>query len=187
MPLLVGLDGVEKMSKSKNNAVGIDEEPTEIFGKLMSISDEMMPSYFELCTDVPIAEIKVLTDAAVTHPKEAKKRLAREVIALYHGDEAAEKADADFESKFGHGKSQNSVEDLPEVQIPASDGPEGKIRAAAFLVKAGLTPSSGEAKRLIQQGGLSLDGAKISDPGQELELKPGQVVKVGKHRFVRLA
>jgi len=187
MPLLVGLDGVEKMSKSKNNAVGIDEEPGEIFGKLMSISDEMMPSYFELCTDVPLEEVKILTDSSKTHPKEAKKRLAREVISLYHGQESADKADADFEALFGRGKNEISLDDLPELAIPdASDEPTGKLRAASFLVKAGLSPTSGEAKRLVQQGGLTIDGTKITDPGQPLELSAGQVVKVGKHRFFRL-
>lgn len=188
MPLLVGLDGVEKMSKSKNNAVGIDEVPNEIFGKLMSISDQMMPSYFELCTDVPLDEIQVLTDGGKTHPREAKKRLAREVIALYHGVAAAEKADAEFEGLFGRDrKSDHAAEDLPEIELPSPDGgPPGHVRAAAMLVSTGLASSSGEAKRLIQQGGLSIDGLKIIDPGSMLKLAAGQVIKVGKHRFVRL-
>jgi len=184
MPLLVGLDGVKKMSKSLGNYVGISEPPAEMFGKLMSLTDEAMPPYYELCTDVPMDEVAALTDSARTHPREAKKRLAREIIALYHGAEAARAADDEFERVH---KQHEEPEDMPEVAVP--DGicdAAGHARITALLVAAGLAPSSGEAKRLIAQGGVSIDGEKVADPAGTILVQSGQVVKVGRNRFARL-
>ena len=184
MPLLVGLDGVKKMSKSLGNYVGISELPSEMFGKLMSIGDELMPTYYELCTDVPMDEVRALTDPARAHPREAKKRLAREVITLYHGAEAAQAADDEFERVH---KEHQVPDEMPDVPVP--DGlcdPDGRARVTALLVAAGLAPSSGEAKRLIAQGGVSVDGEKITDPAAALLVQTGQVVKVGRNRFARL-
>ncbi|MBV9849403.1 MAG: tyrosine--tRNA ligase [Armatimonadetes bacterium] len=187
MPLLVGLDGVKKMSKSLGNYVGIDESPGEMFGKLMSISDEMMPSYYELCTDVPLDEVRRLTDAARTHPREAKKRLAREVIALYHGPEAARAADEEFERLHGRGRSADAVPDeMLEVPVPSEVVTDGKARVVDLLKVAHLAASSGEAKRLIQQGGVSLDGRKITDPSATIPVHTDQVLKVGRSSFARL-
>jgi len=184
MPLLVGLDGVKKMSKSLGNYVGISEAPTVMFGKLMSISDELMPTYYELCTDVPMDEVRTLTDASATHPREAKKRLAREIITLYHGAEDAQAADDEFERVH---KEHQVPDDIAEVAIPSEIcDADGHVRVTALLVAAGLAPSSGEAKRLVQQGGVSVDGAKLSDPAGVLLVQTGQVVKVGKNRFARL-
>ena len=184
MPLLVGLDGVKKMSKSLGNYVGISEAPAEMFGKLMSIGDELMPVYYELCTDVPLDEVRALTDAAQTHPREAKKRLAREVITLYHGADAAQGADGEFERVH---KQHDVPDDMPEVAVPGDlCDAAGHARLTAVLVAAGLAPSSGEAKRLIAQGGVSVDGEKIADPAHTLLVQSGQIVKVGRNRFVRL-
>ena len=184
MPLLVGLDGVKKMSKSLGNYVGISEPPAEMFGKLMSLSDELMPTYFELCTDVPMDEVAVLTDPARTHPREAKKRLAREIITLYHGADAAQAADNEFERVH---KEHQAPDDMPEIAVPAEIcDASGNARVTALLVAASLAPSSGEAKRLILQGGVSIDGVKITDPAEMLLVQTGQVVKVGRNRFIRL-
>lgn len=184
MPLLVGLDGAKKMSKSLGNYVGIGESPTEMFGKLMSLGDDLMPMYFELCTDVPLDEVGTLTDAQKTHPREAKKRLAREVVTLYHGAEAGQAADDEFERVH---KEHQVPDEMPEVVVPADlCDAEGRARITALLIAAGLAPSSGEAKRLVAQGGVSVDGEKIADPGQLVTVETGQVIKVGKNRFARL-
>ena len=184
MPLLVGLDGVKKMSKSLGNYVGISEAPNTMFGKLMSISDSLMPTYFELCTDVPMEEVRTLTDGNLTHPREAKKRLGREIITLYHGAEAAQSADDEFEKVH---KEHQVPEEMPEVTVPSDiRTADGRVRVTALLVAADLAPSSGEAKRLIQQGGVSIDGVKLTDPAGMLEIQTGQVIKVGKNRFTRL-
>ena len=184
MPLLVGLDGVKKMSKSLGNYVGISESPSVMFGKLMSISDELMRTYFELCTDVLMAEVRVLTDANATHPREAKKRLAREIITLYHSADAAQAADDEFERVH---KEHQIPDEMPEIAVPSEIcDADGHVRVTALLVAAGFAPSSGEAKRLVQQGGVSVDGSKLSDPAGTLRVQTGQVVKVGKNRFARL-
>ena len=187
MPLLVGLDGVKKMSKSLGNYVGIDEAPGEMFGKLMSISDEMMPSYYELCTDVPLDVVRSMTDASQTHPREAKKRLAREIITLYHGPEAAQAADDEFERLHGRTRSAEAVpDDMAEVAVPAEVVQDGQARLIDLLKAANLAVSSGEAKRLIQQGGVSLDGTKVTDPAATFPVHTAQVLKVGKSSFARL-
>ncbi len=184
MPLLVGLDGVKKMSKSLGNYVGISEPPAEMFGKLMSLSDDLMSVYYELCTDVPMDEVAMLTDAALSHPREAKKRLAREIITLYHGADAAQAADNEFERVH---KEHQVPDDMPDFAVPAEIcDPAGHARVTALLVAAGFAPSSGEAKRLILQGGVSVDGAKIMDAAATLLVQTSQVVKVGRNRFVRL-
>lgn len=184
MPLLVGLDGVKKMSKSLGNYVGISEAPSEMFGKLMSISDALMPTYYEMCTDVPLDEVKTLTDSVLTHPREAKKRLAREIIALYHGPEAGQAADDEFERVH---KEHQIPDEMPEIVVPADIcDSEGRARVAALLVASGLAASSGEAKRLVSQGGVSLDGEKVADPALLVTVSTGQVLKVGRNRFARL-
>lgn len=184
MPLLLGLDGVKKMSKSLGNYVGISEPPTEMFGKLMSLGDELMPTYYELCTDVPLGEVAALTDAGQTHPREAKKRLAREIITLYHGAEAAQAADDEFERVH---KQHEDPEDMPEVAVPDDIcDAAGHARVTALLVAVGLALSSSDAKRLVAQGGVSIDGEKVADPAATILVQSGQVVKVGRNRFARL-
>jgi tyrosyl-tRNA synthetase len=191
MPILVGLDGVKKMSKSLGNYVGIAEPPGEMFGKLLSIRDEIMREYFVLCTDVPLPEIDSLLLEATegrVNPKEIKKRLAREIVTLYHGPDAALAADEEFERIHGRGATRDAVpDDTPEVPISTENmDADGHIRVTHLLVAAGMAPSAGEAKRLIQQGGVSLDGQKITDVNQTVLVQNGQVLRVGKHRFARL-
>ncbi len=188
MPLLVGLDGVEKMSKSKGNHVGIDEPPLSMTEKLMSITDEMMPQYYELCTDVPLAEIALLCDPARTHPKEAKMRLAREIVALYHGGDAARESSAEWERR--HSERQLPTE-IAEFSIPAEimqqiDGAHA-VRLAPLLTAAGFTESNGEAKRLIAQGGVQIDGQKaLPDLSGAVAISDGTILSSGRRKFARL-
>lgn len=185
MPILPGLDGVQKMSKSLGNYVGITEDPKDMFGKLMSIPDEIMPSYFELCTDVPLDEIeeikKKLFDGSM-HPMEAKKRLAREIVTIYHSADAAKEAQAEFERVF----SQHEVPaDMPEVGV-ADIMEDGKVWIVKLLAAANMAPSNSEARRLVMQGGVTIDGEKISDPKANIEVKDGQVLRAGKLKFARI-
>jgi tyrosyl-tRNA synthetase len=188
MPLLVGLDGVKKMSKSLGNYVGIAESPDTMFGKLMSISDEAMPTYFELCTDVPEAEIASLladSSAGRINPKDVKRRLAREVIAIYHGEAAAAVADAEWTRVHSAGEVPT---DIQEVPLPSDIGRDGRVWVCKLLVAAGMAKGSGEARRLVGQGGVALDGAKLADENAELPIMEldGAILRVGPRRFVKL-
>ncbi len=186
MPILTGLDGVQKMSKSLNNYVGITEPPKDMFGKLMSISDEMMPTYFELCTDVPMDEVESIRRGLADntlHPMDVKKRLGREIVAIYHSIEAANEAQAEFERVFSH---HEIPEDMPELKISAADITDGKVWIIKLLTMAAMTPSNSEARRLVQQGGVTIDGEKITDPSTNIEVKDGQVIKAGKLKFARI-
>ena len=184
MPLLVGTDGVDKMSKSKGNAVGIDESPGEMFGKIMSIGDDLMSNWFELCTDVPMDEVAVLVDGKQSHLGQSKRRLAREIIALYHGKDAAVAAEAAFDEQF----KQNKIpDDIPTYVVPADlKDADGRVRLVNLVAGAKLAPSSSEAKRLIAGGGVSIDGQKIEDVSATVLVESGQVVQVGKRHFARL-
>ena len=188
MPLLVGLDGVKKMSKSLGNYVGIAESADAMFGKLMSISDEMMQTYFVLCTDVPEEEIdSLLSEAAAgtANPKDVKKRLAREIIAIYHGAAAAVAADEEWTRV--HSEREIPTE-MPEVALAPDVARDGKVWACKLLTATGMAKSNGDARRLIGQGGVSLNGEKITNPDAELALKDldNAVLRVGPKRFVRL-
>ncbi len=178
MPLLVGLDGVEKMSKSKANYVGISEEPNEMFGKLMSISDELMWSYFTLLSFRPLAEIDLMRQevAAGRNPRDCKVLLAQEIVARFHSQAAAEKALEDF----NHRAKGGIPDDVPEIAL--SGAPLG---ITALIKMTGLAPSNAEANRNIEQGGVRIDGAVVSDKG--LQVAAGSfVLQVGKRRFVKV-
>ncbi|MFQ3549893.1 MAG: tyrosine--tRNA ligase [Armatimonadota bacterium] len=185
-PILTGLDGVQKMSKSLGNYVGVTESPNDMFGKLMSISDDLMPTYFELCTDVPMEEVAQITEDlknGKAHPMDIKKRLAREIVTIYHSSEDAIKAQEEFERVF----SQKEIPtDIPELELSDDDLQENKISIVKLLVKAQMAPSNGEAKRLIQQGGVTLDGKKISDINTHIEPLSGQVLKAGKLKYAKI-
>ncbi|MCZ6679148.1 MAG: tyrosine--tRNA ligase, partial [Candidatus Poribacteria bacterium] len=186
LPLLVGLDGREKMSKSLGNYVGIYEPPNEMYAKLMSIPDELMFTYFELATDVSLQEIRKLelglADGSL-HPKTAKQRLAREIVTIYHNSDAARAAEVEFDRVH---RARQLPADLPEVTIPASALTDGKIWIANLIKEAGFAKSSGEARRLVQQGGVSLDGEKVTDVSREIALRRGSILQVGKRRFAKL-
>lgn len=177
-PILVGLDGTEKMSKSKGNYIGVTDEPGDMFGKVMSISDDMMENYFTLLTDIRPEKIVELIDPAKTHPKEAKVLLGKTIVTQFHDEEAARRAAAEFEKVFAKGQLPD---DMPEVVMQADT-----IMASKLLVKCRLVESGGEAKRMIKQSAVSIDGKKISDPNAEIEPTDGMVVQVGKRKFARL-
>lgn len=182
MPLLEGLDGVNKMSKSLGNYVGINESPQEIFGKLMSVSDELMWKYIDLLTFESIgvvAQWKKEVEAGA-NPRNIKVRFAQEIVARFHSQDAAEQALADFEARFQRGALPD---DLPEVTIEASDG---AVSLAQALKQAGLVASTSEALRMVEQGGVRLDGEKVTD--KSLKLKAGAVVvaQVGKRKFAKI-
>jgi len=172
MPLLEGLDGVSKMSKSLNNYVGVAEAAKEQFGKLMSISDDLMIKYYELLTDADLVEIKVM------HPMEAKKHLAAMIADRFHGKGAGQRAREGFESQFA---KKEVPDDVPEATLTAEDG---GLWIARALTQAGLTQSNGEAVRLIKQGALSIDGEKIGDKDYQLQTGGPYLIKLGKRRFV---
>jgi tyrosyl-tRNA synthetase len=182
MPLLEGLDGVQKMSKSLGNYVGIAEPPEEIFGKLMSISDELMWRYIELLSFAGLDEIakwKTQVEAG-RNPRDIKVAFAREVAARFHGEAAAERAQANFEARFREGVLP---EDIPEFSV----APESKtLPLVQVLKRAGLTTSTSEALRLIGQGGVRVNGEKISDKGLELAAGESYVLQIGKRKFARV-
>ncbi len=177
MPLLEGLDGKEKMSKSLGNYVGIAEPPHEIFGKLMSISDALMWRYIELLSFEPAAEISAWKSE---HPREVKARFAREIVTRFHSAAAAQRAQADFESRFREGEVPT---DMPEIAVQA---PAGGILIAQLLKQAALTPSTSEAQRMIDQGGVKLDGERVSDKALKLPAGRTVVAQVGKRKFARI-
>jgi tyrosyl-tRNA synthetase len=183
MPLLEGLDGVNKMSKSLGNYIGINEAPREIFGKLMSISDELMWRYIELLSFEPLAVIRQWKSEveAGRNPRDIKVLFAQEIVARFHSSADAEAALADFEARFQRGAAPD---DIPDVQLSA--GAEG-ISISQMLKQAGLVASTSEAMRMIDQGGVKLDGEKASDKGLILHAGRTFVAQVGKRKFARIA
>jgi len=183
MPLLEGLDGVNKMSKSLGNYIGINEPPDEIFGKIMSISDELMLRYYELLSDMPLSEFEELKTgikAGKVHPMEAKKSLGREIVSRYHGPEIGDAAVENFVRRF----RENQVpEDMESYTLVAEDG---KILLCKALAEAGLVKSNGEGRRAIKQGGVKVDSQKISDENFELTRGNQFVIQVGKRRFAKV-
>ena len=182
MPLLEGLDGINKMSKSLGNYIGINESPEQIFGKLMSISDVLMWRYLELLSFKPISTLRQWKTEVESgkNPRDVKVTLAQEIVARFHSSAAAEQALADFEARF----KQNVIpDDLPESLIPC--GSSG-IGIAQLLKQAGLTPSTSEALRMIDQGGVKIDGEKVSDPSLVLPKGTEAVFQVGKRKFARV-
>ena len=182
MPLLEGLDGVNKMSKSLGNYVGIAEPANEIFGKLMSISDELMWRYFELLSFRPENEIAVFKreTADGRNPRDIKVLLAQEIVARFHSTIAANRALADFEARFQRGALPD---DMPEISLVTS---KGKLPIAQVLKQAGLTGSTSDSLRMIEQGGVRLNGEKIDDKGLLLRSGGTYVLQVGKRKFARV-
>ena len=182
MPLLEGLDGVNKMSKSLGNYVGINEPPDQIFGKLMSISDDLMWRYIELLSFEPMSVVeKWKTEvAAGRNPRDIKVTFAQEIVARFHDRDAAQKALADFEARFKQGEMP---EDMPEHTIASEGEP---LLLTQVLKRVGLTASTSEAMRMIDQGGVKLDGERVSDKSLTLGQGAQFVVQVGKRRFARV-
>ena len=185
MPLLEGTDGVQKMSKSLGNYIGIDEPPRQIFGKVMSISDELMWRYFELLSDRPASEVlewKALSTAGQMNPRDAKMALAEEMVARFHSNEVARHAAEEFDHVF---KSGGLPDEIPMVKV-AWEG--NRMWLPKLMLAAGASASSSEARRLIRQGAVSVDGETITDVEAELPPPPEApyLLKVGKKRFFRV-
>src|SRR4051812_21075942 len=180
LPLLVGLDGKEKMSKSLGNYIGITEPPREMFGKLMSISDDLMWRYIELLSfqSLPVIQKWRADVAAGANPRDVKVSFAKEIVARFHDETAAREAEADFEQRFRHGVLPD---DMPEVSVTA-----GAVSFAQLLKLAGLVESTSEANRLIEQGGVKVDGERLADRSVKAEPGKSYVVQAGKRKFARV-
>lgn len=182
MPLIVGTDGVEKMSKSYNNYIGISESPKEIFGKTLSIPDSLIYNYFELATNLPnvqLSEIKQKLNDPKTNPRDVKRQLAKILVAMYHSDEAAMDAEEEFDRIF---VNKGTPDDVPQFKF----GNRIEINILDLIILVNFAPSKAEAKRLVTQGGVTIDGEKIIDFQKSIHLKEGQILKVGKRKFIEL-
>jgi len=178
MPLLEGTDGVQKMSKSLDNYIGITEPPKEIFGKTMSIPDSMLVKYYELLTDLPVSDIKNM------HPRDAKAQLGRIFVEQYYSKKEAQQAEKEFDAVF---KDKGVPEDIPVVQIPGSElDKDGNIRIAKLLSVAELTNSTSEARRILAQGGVRIDGDVVKDEKLQVKLDKEILVNVGKRKFAKI-
>jgi tyrosyl-tRNA synthetase len=181
LPILLGTDGKEKMSKSLGNDIGINEPPQSMYHKLYALPDALVESYFELLTDAPMAEMKARLAEVATgglNPNVLKDELARNIVGQYHGAEAAEKA-AVQERKIHAGEAV--PEDVPVVPSPA-----GEVWLPELVVKAGLAKSNGEARRLIENGGVAFDEVKVTDPKAKVAVSGTHLLKCGKRNFVRI-
>ncbi|MGR3179054.1 MAG: tyrosine--tRNA ligase [Candidatus Anammoxibacter sp.] len=181
-PLLEGLDGNKKMSKSLGNCIGITEKPNDMFGKAMSIPDELMKKYFELATDLPMSRIDELLDKDV-HPKDAKIELSKAVVARYHNEEDANKAAVEFNKIFSERKLPSEI---PEIHITENDLEDGTIWIVSLLKHCGLTSTNGEAKRLITQGGVKIDDTKQTNYSIKIKPENGMIIRAGKRRFAKI-
>lgn len=185
-PLLEGLDGVQKMSKSLGNYIGIDEEPNEIYGKAMSVPDELMLKYYSLATDITNDGLKELEEglaSGAVHPRDAKMRLAHTFVRMYHGQEAADAAQQHFITVF---QQRALPEDIETIAIPAEELTDGAIRLTKLLQVIGFAASGGEAKRSVQQGAVKLNEEKLADPNADVKLQDGDIIQVGKRKFAKL-
>jgi tyrosyl-tRNA synthetase len=189
MPLLIGLDGKEKMSQSLGNYIGISEPPDQMFGKVMSLPDELMTHYFILCTDVPLDEVEAMERdwrAGRVNPRDVKRRLAREIVALYHSQAAATHADEQFMRIFSQREMPTEVPELPIPKHLVRE--DGTLSLAALIAAIGLASSNSEARRIMQGGGVELDGERVQNPNAHFtpDQLAGRLLRVGKHRFARL-
>jgi tyrosyl-tRNA synthetase len=180
MPILEGLDGKEKMSKSLDNYIGITDTPEDMYGKTVSIGDDMILRYLTLVTDTSSAEIEAFRKAmaAGENPRNIKHELAWRLVQKYHDDDAADRAKEYFQKVF---VEKDIPDDIPEYLIP-----EGEVYITKLLNESGLCQSSGEAKRLIAQGGVYLNSNRIVSPNNPLEINDGDIIKVGKRKFLKL-
>jgi tyrosyl-tRNA synthetase len=186
LPLLEGLDGVQKMSQSLNNYISVREKPDVMFGQLMSIPDSLVTRYGLLAADVDDVVLAEL-DAAVAEggpaAGAAKRRMARRVVEMYHGTEAAEAAEEAFDRQF---KQHRAPEDVPDASLPSDAVEEGAVNLPRLLAELGLVSSRGEARRLIAQGGVRIGGEQVAAEEVATESLVGAVLQVGKRRFVRI-
>ena len=185
VPLLAGTDGVQKMSKSIGNYIGVDEPPNEMYGKTMSLPDEMIIPYFDYLTDVPQSELQEMgeaMDAGSANPMEIKKSLARELVTQFHGPRPTQAADDHFRRTV---QSRATPEDAPAFRLPPAADLAGK-RFSRLLVEANLAASASEARRLISQGAVEVNGKRISEDSPPVFLQPDDIIQVGQRRFARI-
>jgi tyrosyl-tRNA synthetase len=183
MPILPGTDGVEKMSKSYDNYIGINEPPREMYGKTMRVPDNLIYTYFELATDVSNAELTALQqqlEGSSVNPRDLKRRLARTLVRMYHSAEAAKKAELEFDRIFVEKDLPDVVE---EFQLPSNNGPDSLV---ALLTLTQLASSKTDARRLIEQGGVSIDGERVKNWNAEIPQKKEFILKVGKRKFLKV-
>lgn len=185
-PILLGLDGKEKMSKSFGNYIGLADSADDMYGKTMSIPDDLMMQYYELVTTVSLDELeqirKGLADGSL-HPRDAKRRLARELVVRFHSEEAARVAEEQFDKVH---RQREIPDDVPEFVLAASELEDGRIWIVRLLVETKLAQSNSEARRLISQGGVRIDGEVVNDPSVDWTPVSGAVVQVGRRRFARI-
>jgi tyrosyl-tRNA synthetase len=183
MPLIIGIDGVEKMSKSYNNYIGISETPTEIYGKTLSIPDSLIYNYFELATDISndeLKEIRKKLNNPEENPRNLKRQLARTLVKMYFDENAAIKAEEEFDKIF---IKKEIPEEIPECIF---DNGIKEIGILDLIVKVNFAPSKGEARRLVSQGGVSINGKKIEDVTSIVNLENESILKVGKRKFIKI-
>lgn len=179
MPILVGLDGVQKMSKSKGNYVAVTDAPTEMFGKIMSIPDGLMGNYYQLLTNLPSDQIAARIDPNKTHPRQAKDQLAQIIVTHFHDAASAQAASEEFTRRFAQGGLPSDIE-TKKVSSAA-------LSVMALVVEVGFASSNSEARRLIEQGGVSLDDTKLTDPKAILDLQGESILRVGKRRVCKVS
>ena len=181
-PLLEGTDGIQKMSKSYDNYIGITDPPSEIYGRTMSIPDDLIVRYFEFATDVDstvLKDVQTKLSDGKTNPRDLKRQLAREIVSLYHSDELALEAEAEFDRIF-------IESDVPDKMEEWSTG-VAEVTILSIMCDSGLVPSKREARRLIDQGAVTVDGEKVSDITENVNVSSPVVLKVGKRRFLRVS
>jgi len=181
MPLLVGLDGTEKMSKSKANYVGVTDPPKDMFGKLMSLPDALMENYFTLLTDMPAPEIQELLQTS--HPRDAKEQLAKTIVTRYYDSQVAEKEAEEFRRVFSE---KEKPSEIPEVAVPGAELDDGRIGLARLVVLAGFAPSNSEAMRKITASSVRVDGKVITDPKAYISPADGSVLQLGRRKWGRI-
>lgn len=186
MPIIEGLDGVQKMSKSLGNYIGISEAPNEIYGKAMSIPDELMVKYYELATDITLEELNELkagiADGSV-HPRDAKMRLAYTFVQMYHGEDAAHDAEHHFKTVF---QQRALPTDIPEKEVAATELEDGKLWIVKLLSVLELVPTNGEARRMVQQGAVKINEEKVESVDDHVTVEDGMIVQVGKRKFAKV-
>lgn len=188
LPLLEGTDGVHKMSKSYGNYIGVTDEPADMFGKVMSIPDELMVKYFRLASTMPVDEIDAIEKGLAAdelHPNKVKRQLARNIVAAYYDEEAAQASEAQFDLVF---KQHEVPDDIPEFAADLTPNDEGKVYLAKLINDAGLSGSVGEARRLIDGGGVKINGEPVAAKAYNVEpdILQGATLQVGKRKFVKL-
>lgn len=185
-PILLGIDGTEKMSKSIGNTIGLNDSPSEMFGKTMSIPDDLMRLYFEQITPIGLTEIDALLDGiadGTNHPRDVKRRLATEVVRRFHGEGEAEEAAQEFARVFAQ---QELPADMPEIVLRSTDLDQGRIWIVRLIVQAGFADSNAEARRLVKQGAVKIDEKGIAEDAYDWLAEEDAVLRVGRRRFARI-